>query len=108
CRHRHPGRRHKRVTGSSGVIEVKNYVDGKWVAGRGSAFESFNPATGERLAQAPVSDAAAVASAVAAARHALDAGGWRWTKGSARAAALLKLADLLESRSQPISELIAR
>ena len=49
-----------------------------------------------------------MASAVAAARRAFDEGGWRWTKGSARAAALLKLADILEKRSRPISELIAR
>ena len=55
--------------------------------------------------RAPVSGAAEVASAVAAARRAFDEGGWRWTKGSVRAAALLKLADILEERSRPISEL---
>jgi len=90
------------------VIEVKNYIDGKWVAGSGASFESFNPAAGGTLSRAPVSGAAEVASAVAAARRAFDEGGWRWTKGSVRAAALLKLADILEERSRPISELIAR
>ena len=53
-------------------------------------------------------DATEVASAVAEARRAFDEGGWRWTKGSLRAVALLKLADILEQRSRPISELIAR
>jgi acyl-CoA reductase-like NAD-dependent aldehyde dehydrogenase len=90
------------------VIEVSNYIDGKWVAGDGPTFESFNPATGEILARAPASGGTAVGAAVAAARRAFDQGGWRWTKGSVRAAALLKLADLLESRARPISELIAR
>jgi acyl-CoA reductase-like NAD-dependent aldehyde dehydrogenase len=90
------------------VIEVRNYIDGSWVAASGPKFESFNPTTGEALARAPVSDAAAVDAAVTAARRAFDAGGWRWTKGSVRAAALLKLAEALEARARPISELIAR
>jgi len=90
------------------VIEVKNYIDGRWVGFDGPSFRSVNPATGTVVAQAPLSDAATVGSAVAAAHRAFDDGGWRWTKGSARAAALLKLADVLESRSVPISELIAR
>ncbi len=89
------------------MIEVRNYIDGRWVAG-GSSFESVNPTTGETLARAPVSDAAAVHAAVAAARRAFDSGDWRWTKGSVRAAALWRLADSLESRAQQISELIAR
>lgn len=90
------------------MIEIRNYVDGRWVDADGGRFESVNPATGQKLAQAPISDPAAVDAAVRAARHAFDEGDWRWAKGSVRAAALQKLADLLESRSQPISELIAR
>ena len=90
------------------MIEVKNYVDGRWVLPAGASFESFNPSSGEKLARAPASDAAAVGAAVSAARRAFDHGDWRWTKGSQRAAALLKLAELLESRGRPISELIAR
>jgi acyl-CoA reductase-like NAD-dependent aldehyde dehydrogenase len=90
------------------VIEVKNYIDGRWVRSTGERFASFNPTTGEKLSEAAASDAAAVGEAVAAARRAFDEGDWRWTKGSTRAAALLKLADVLESRTKPISELIAR
>jgi betaine-aldehyde dehydrogenase len=90
------------------VIEVKNYIDGRWVRSTGKRFASFNPTTGEKLSEAAASDAAAVGEAVAAARRAFDEGDWRWTKGSTRAAALLKLADVLESRTKPISELIAR
>jgi len=90
------------------VIEVRNYVGGRWIEVAGPSFESTNPATGASLARAPASDAAAVGAAVEAARHAFDAGGWRSAKGSTRAAALLKLADLLQFRAKPISELIAR
>ena len=89
-------------------LTVRNYIDGKWIDGTGPRFESVNPATAEVLASAPVSGEAEVAAAVAAARRAFDAGDWRWRKGSERAAALLKLADLLESRTDAISELIAR
>jgi (Z)-2-((N-methylformamido)methylene)-5-hydroxybutyrolactone dehydrogenase len=89
-------------------LTVRNYVDGEWVNGTGARFESVNPATGQVLASAPLSGAADVASAVAAARRAFDAGDWRWRKGSERAGALLKLADLLESRTDAVSELIAR
>jgi acyl-CoA reductase-like NAD-dependent aldehyde dehydrogenase len=90
------------------LIEVRNYIDGRWVDFGGPSFESVNPTTGEKLARAPVSDRGAVNAAVAAARRAFDSGGWRWTKGSVRAAALWRLADALESRSQQVSELIAR
>ena len=89
-------------------LTVRNYIDGEWVDGTGARFESVNPATGQVLASAPLSGAAEVASAVAAARRAFDRGDWRWRKGSARASALLSLADLLESRTDAISDLIAR
>jgi betaine-aldehyde dehydrogenase len=90
------------------ALIVRNYVDGKWVDASGRRFESVNPASGEVLASAPVSGPDEVAAAVAAARRAFDQGDWRWRKGSDRARALLKLADLLESRTDDISALIAR
>jgi len=89
------------------ALMVRNYIDGRWVAGSGPTVDSINPSTGQVLASAPVSGAEEVASAVAAARRAFDHGGWRWRKGSDRAGALLALADLLESRIHTISTLIA-
>jgi acyl-CoA reductase-like NAD-dependent aldehyde dehydrogenase len=89
------------------ALMVRNYIDGRWVAGSGPTFDSINPSTGQVLASAPVSGAEEVASAVAAARRAFDHGDWRWRKGSDRAGALLALADLLESRIHTISTLIA-
>src|SRR5205814_7222383 len=51
---------------------------------------------------------ARVGASVGGARHACDAGGWRGGKGSSRAEAQLKLADLLQSRGKPSSELISQ
>jgi acyl-CoA reductase-like NAD-dependent aldehyde dehydrogenase len=90
------------------LIEVRNYVGGEWIDGSGARFKSVNPTSGQPLAEAPATDAAGVDKAVTAARRAFDEGGWRFRKGSERAAALLKLADELERRARPISELIAR
>ena len=89
------------------ALTVRNYIDGRWVAGSGPHFESINPSTGKVLASAPLSGAEEVASAVAAARRAFDHGDWRWRKGSYCARALGALADVLESRTDAISMLIA-
>lgn len=89
-------------------LMVRNYIDGTWIDGTGPRFESVNPATGQVLASASVSGPDEVAAAVSAARRAFDTGGWRWRKGADRARALLALADLLESRTDAIGELIAR
>ena len=43
-----------RFQGDRRMIEVRNYVDGKWVDAAGGRFKSLNPATGEPLARAAV------------------------------------------------------
>lgn len=88
--------------------QVQNHVGGQWVDPGGARFDSVNPMTGHPVASAPQSDARAVDAAVQAARQAFDHGGWRWRKGSERAAALLAFADALAARADAISELIAR
>lgn len=90
------------------MIRVENYVAGAWSDPGTSRFESRNPATGEPLASAPASDAAAVDRAVRAARRAFDEGDWRWRKGSERAAPLLALADALARHADEVATLIAR
>src|SRR6185312_6132664 len=53
-------------TGKRGRVKsVSNYVDGQWVNPKVERFHSVNPASGEPLASAPASDAAAVDAAVA-------------------------------------------
>jgi betaine-aldehyde dehydrogenase len=63
----------------------------------------LNPATGETIANAPLSTEADVDRAVKAARKAFD--GWSKTTPGERAAALLKLADTIEEHADELSEL---
>jgi betaine-aldehyde dehydrogenase len=63
----------------------------------------LNPATGEVIANAPLSTEEDVNRAVAAAREAFD--GWSKTTPGERAAALLKLADTIAEHADELSEL---
>ncbi|HEY4249794.1 MAG TPA: aldehyde dehydrogenase family protein [Roseomonas sp.] len=79
-------------------------IDGKWVeAASGKTFATFNPATGEELAQVAEGDAEDIDRAVAAARRAFT-GPWSRFRPAERQLLLLKLADLVE---QHIEELAA-
>jgi acyl-CoA reductase-like NAD-dependent aldehyde dehydrogenase len=52
--------------------KFKMWIDGKWVdAGSGKTFRTYNPATGEEVAEVPLADLSDVDKAVAAARKAL-------------------------------------
>lgn len=79
-------------------------IDGKWVeAVSGKTFTTFNPATGEALADVAEGDAEDIDRAVDAARRAFE-GPWSKVKPFERQAILLRLADLVE---QHIDELAA-
>jgi betaine-aldehyde dehydrogenase len=87
---------------------LQNFIDGEFVDPvEGQTEPVLNPATGETIAQAPVSTAADVDRAVAAARRAFDEGGWAMTTPGERAHALLKLAAAIEEHAEEISELEA-
>jgi betaine-aldehyde dehydrogenase len=64
-----------------------------------------NPATGEVIAEAPLSTKADVDRAVAAAKGAFD--GWATMPPGERARALLRMADLIEERGEEIADLEA-
>lgn len=52
------------------VKTIKNYIDGEWLASRSSNLaDVHNPATGEVIAQVPMSTVAEANQAVAAARE---------------------------------------
>src|SRR4051794_15641501 len=86
---------------------LKNFIDGEFVdPAEGRTSPVLNPATGEELAQAPVSTQADVDRAVAAARKAYDAG-WSTSTPGERALALLRLADAIEERADELAELEA-
>ena len=85
---------------------LQNLIDGELVdASSGETEAVINPATGEEIARMPLSTAEDVDRAVAAAKRAKP--GWAATPPGERAAALLKLADLLEEHAAEISDLEA-
>jgi aldehyde dehydrogenase (NAD+) len=81
------------------------FIDGSWTDGE-SSIEVINPATEEvigSVAQATTKD---TTRAIEAARRAFDDGPWPYTKPAERAATLVKMAELLESRAAELRELI--
>src|SRR3954453_20735980 len=86
---------------------LQNFIDGAFVAAASSeTLAVLNPATGEELAQEPVSSREDVDGAVAAARKACAA--WSKTAPAERQAALLKLADVIEEHADELADLEAR
>src|SRR5919107_5686386 len=85
------------------VGTMKNFIDGEWVDPSGGTDAVFNPATGEELAQAPVSSPEDVDRAVRAASAAFE--GWSTTTPGERALALIRLADALEEHGDEIAAL---
>ena len=84
-------------------MEVQNFIDGASVdAQSGSRSDLVDPTTGEVFAQAPVSQAADIDAAYAAAERAFEV--WGNTTPAERQMALLKIADAIESHAD---ELIA-
>ena len=80
--------------------------DERRASGGGGSYAHHDPATGRRQADVPVGGADDVDEAVAAARAALPV--WRSTPLRERAAALLRLADLLEANGAEAAAINAR
>jgi len=88
------------------VTKLRNFIGGEAVdPAEGGSEEVFDPATGEAIAEAPLSTAADVDAAVAAAKQAFP--GWAATPPGERARALLRMADLIEERGEEIADLEA-
>ncbi len=87
----------------------KLYIDGAWVAAAdGRELTSEDPATGTQIARFARGGAQDVDLAVQAARRAFDDGPWRRIAPRARAALLMRLADLIEDRAEQIALLESR
>jgi betaine-aldehyde dehydrogenase len=85
---------------------LRNFVDGELVdPAEGRSEPVLNPATGEQIATAPLSDAADVDRAVAAARRAFD--DWAGRTPAERSLALLRIADAIEAHGDELAELEA-
>jgi phenylacetaldehyde dehydrogenase len=84
----------------------KMLIGGKWVtAVSGKTFPTYNPATGEVLAQVSEGDRADIDLAVKAARKAFDSGPWSRMTASDRGKLVWKLADLLEEHIEEFATL---
>ncbi len=84
----------------------KMLINGKWVNSiSGKTFPTYNPATGEILAQVAEGDREDIEQAVKAARRAFDQGPWRRLTASERGRLIWKLADLLESHTEEFAYL---
>jgi len=85
---------------------LPNYVAGAWRAVEGvEAIADVDPASGETLASVPLSGAAEVDAAVAAARGALPE--WRALPPQRRARAVLTLREQLLARREELARLIS-
>ncbi|HKP53041.1 MAG TPA: CoA-acylating methylmalonate-semialdehyde dehydrogenase [Chloroflexia bacterium] len=84
---------------------ISNYVNGRWSSSTTDDHKDIiNPATGESLAQVPLSSQAEVAAAVEAASEAFP--GWRRTPPEERIQYLFKLKQLLEAHFEEIARLV--
>jgi phenylacetaldehyde dehydrogenase len=84
----------------------KMLIGGKWVnAASGKTFATYNPATGEVLAQVAEGDKQDIDAAVQAARKAFDSGPWSRMTASERGKLVWKLADLLEEHLEEFATL---
>ncbi|WP_035609083.1 aldehyde dehydrogenase family protein [Haloferula sp. BvORR071] len=84
----------------------KLLIGGDWhKAANGKTFDSFDPSTGEVLAQAAEGDAEDINLAVAAARRAFDQGPWRKMTSSERSRIIWKIGDLILENLDELAEL---
>jgi betaine-aldehyde dehydrogenase len=89
---------------ATAITTLKNFIDGEFVdPADGQTEPIVNPATGEAIAEAPLSSPSDVDRAVKAAGAAWD--GWATTTPGERALALLKLADAIEEHADELAEL---
>ncbi|CDW85535.1 betaine-aldehyde dehydrogenase [Stylonychia lemnae] len=83
-------------------------INGKFVnSASGQTFDTFNPATEEKIASVQEAGAEDVDRAVKAARKAFDEGPWRRMAASERGKLLCKLADLIDKNVEELGYLEA-
>jgi betaine-aldehyde dehydrogenase len=86
------------------LTKLQNFIDGEFVdPAEGETEEVVNPATGEPIAEAPLSTKDDVDRAVGAARAAF--GDWSTKTPGERSLALLKLADAIEEHADELADL---
>jgi len=84
----------------------KMLINGKWVeAASGKTFATFNPATGEILANVAEGDREDINRAVQAARAAFETGPWSRISPAERGKLIWKLGDLIDKHLEEFAQL---
>src|ERR1700732_2726082 len=87
------------------LTKVPNYVNGQWIDSKATEWlDVTNPATGEVIAQTPLSSAAEVAAAIEAAASAFPE--WRRTPAEDRIQPLFKLKHVLEAEIEDLARVL--
>src|SRR5499433_4521762 len=95
------------MTTATATLRLSNYVNGHWADSTATTWQDVvNPATGEVLAQVPMSDTAEVGRVVEAAAGAYPE--WRRTPPEDRIQPLFKLKQLLEDHIDELSRIITQ
>ena len=82
------------------------FINNQWMpAASGKTFPTYNPATGEVLAQVAEGDKEDINRAVKAARRAFENPAWADMPASQRGRLIWKLADLMEARAEEFAQL---
>jgi acyl-CoA reductase-like NAD-dependent aldehyde dehydrogenase len=76
-------------------------------AADGRTFDTFDPSTGQTIAEVPYAGAADVDRAVRAAREAFDDGRWSGVSAADRTRTMLALADAVEANADELAQLEA-
>lgn len=89
------------------VIALRHFIDGAWIEGTGEALVDVNPSRpSDIVAEGPGASETDVDRAYSAARTAFD--GWRRTPARARAAILLRAADIIDAHRDEWGRELAR
>ncbi|MDO4942822.1 MAG: aldehyde dehydrogenase family protein [Lachnospiraceae bacterium] len=85
--------------------KFKLFMNNQWIDAEGQkTFMSYNPCTGEPIAEMAYGSAADTQKAIDAAYDAFQSGCWSGLDADERAAYLLKVADILESRLEEFAK----
>ncbi len=91
----------------AGNERLQNFIGGKWIASAATATHPvFNPATGQVIAECPLSSANEVDAAVQAAQSAYPS--WRRTPVENRIQPLFELKALLEKHAKELAAIVTR
>ena len=86
------------------VHHGRHLIGGRWCdRADGATFDRHSPSHGVLVSRSARGGTAEAEAAIAAARTAFDSGDWSRTTGKARAAVLLRVADLIEREAERIA-----